>query len=155
VQRGGVGGTAAHDDRDVELVDELLEVERLGLARDVLGRHRGAADHEDVGPGVEDGLVVADGPLRRQPRGGRHPGGPDLLDPAPDQVFGDRLGIDLLQPPGGRVIVELGHLGQQRLGVGEPGPQALEVEHGQAAEAAYLHGRRGRDHAVHRRDHQR
>ena len=37
VQRGLVGRAAADDDRHVELVDELLEVERLGPAGDVLG----------------------------------------------------------------------------------------------------------------------
>ena len=122
---------------------------------DVLGRDRGAADHEDVGPGVEDGLVVADGPLRRQPCRRRHPGGPDLLDPPPDQVILDRLGIDLLQPPGGRVVIEVGDFGEQRLWVVEPGPETLEVEHGQAAEAANLDRGRGRDDAVHGRNHQR
>src|SRR5690606_38409172 len=45
------------DDGDVELVDELLEVQRLRTTRHVLGRDRGAADDEDVGARVDDRLV--------------------------------------------------------------------------------------------------
>src|ERR1035441_9267615 len=48
VQRRGVRGAAAHDHRHVELIDELLEVERLGLPGDVLGGNGGAADNEDI-----------------------------------------------------------------------------------------------------------
>ena len=63
-QRGGVGGTAAHDHRHVELVHELLQVERLRLPGHVLGGHRGAADHEDVHARVDDRLGVPHGLLR-------------------------------------------------------------------------------------------
>src|SRR5699024_12529502 len=38
VQGRGVGGRAADDDGHIEFVDELLEVERFGVRRDVLGR---------------------------------------------------------------------------------------------------------------------
>jgi hypothetical protein len=48
VQGRRIGGGTADDDRHVELVDEPLEVERLGPAADVLGRHGGAADDEQV-----------------------------------------------------------------------------------------------------------
>src|SRR5690606_11457039 len=67
VQRGRVGGAAADDDGDVEVVDELLEVERFGASGDVLGGHGGAADDEQVDAGVDDGLVELGGALRRQP----------------------------------------------------------------------------------------
>ena len=68
VQRRGVGGGAADDDRHVELVDELLEVQRLLVLRHVLGRHRGAADDEQVDAGVDDGLVELLGALRARAR---------------------------------------------------------------------------------------
>ena len=63
VQRGGVGRAAADHHGDVELVDELLQVQRLSPAGDVLRRHRGAADDEDVHARVHDGLGVARGAL--------------------------------------------------------------------------------------------
>ncbi len=136
VQRGGVRRAAADDHRHVQLVDELLQVERLGLTGHVLGRHRRAADHEDVDARVDDRLVVAHGPLRRQPGRGGDAGRADLLDPLADQLLLDRLGVDLLKPPGRRLVVQLGRLGEQRLRVIEPGPQALEVKRGQSAELA-------------------
>jgi hypothetical protein len=71
VQRRGVGGGAADDDGDVEVVDELLEVQRLGDARDVLGRHRGAADDEEVDAGGDDGLVELLRALRGEGSGDR------------------------------------------------------------------------------------
>jgi len=38
VQRGGVGGTATDDHRNIQLIDELLQIQRLGRAGDVLAR---------------------------------------------------------------------------------------------------------------------
>jgi len=64
VKGGGVGGGAADDDRHVEFVDELLEVERFLVLRDVFGRDRGAADDEQVDAGGDDGLVQFLGALR-------------------------------------------------------------------------------------------
>ena len=80
---------------------------------------------------------------------------PDLLDPAADEVFPDRLRVDLLQPPGRRRVVQLGRLGQQRLRVIEPGPQALQVQRREPAELADSDRGGGRDDAVHRRHDQR
>ena len=54
VQRRLVAGAAADDDRDVELADEALEVERLDRLGDVLGRHDRALDDEQVELGVDD-----------------------------------------------------------------------------------------------------
>ena len=54
VQRRLVRRATADDHGHVELVDELLEVQRLGLAGDVLGRHRGPADDEHVDARVDD-----------------------------------------------------------------------------------------------------
>ena len=67
----------------------------------------------------------------------------DLLDSAADQIFLDGFGVDLLQPPGGGRVVERRHLREQRPGILEPGPQALQVEYREPAELADL-DRRGR-----------
>ena len=106
-------------------------------------------------PGVHHRLVVPGGALRRERGGGDHPAPGHLLDPPADQLLLDRLGVDLLQPPGGGLLAELGHLRQQRLGVVEAGPQPLEVEHAEPAELADRDRGRGRDHAVHRAGDQR
>src|SRR5699024_4940376 len=95
VQGGGVGGAAAHDHRDVELVDETLEVQRFPAAGDVLGGDGGAADEEQVHSGVDDGLPVLLGALRGQRAGGRDPGVAQLLDPLADQLGAHRRGVQL------------------------------------------------------------
>jgi hypothetical protein len=69
-----IGRTAADDHGDVELVDELFEVERLGLRGDVLGGDRRAADDEHVDARVDDGLGVLLGALRRLRDGDGHAG---------------------------------------------------------------------------------
>ena len=114
VQRGLVGGAAADDDRDVELVDELLEVERLGLRGDVLGADRRAADHEHVDARVDDGLGELAGALRRQRAGDGDARVADLAEPLGDQLLLDRLGVHLLEPGGGLLAAQPGDLGQQR-----------------------------------------
>ena len=81
VQRRRVGGRTADDDRHVELVDELLEVQRLGAARDVLGRDGRAADDEQVDAGVDDGLPELLGALRGQGAGDGDAGVADLAQP--------------------------------------------------------------------------
>src|SRR6266540_5595393 len=48
VQGRLVGRTAPDDDRDVERRDEPLQVEGLTPGRDMLGRHHGSLDHQDV-----------------------------------------------------------------------------------------------------------
>ena len=90
VQGRRVGGGAADDHRHVELVDEALEVERLRAARDVLGRHGGATDDEQVDPGVDDGLPQLLGALRGEGTGDGDAGVADLAQP-----LGDQLGLDL------------------------------------------------------------
>ncbi len=136
VQGRRVGGAAAHDDRDVELVDELLEVQRLGRARDVLGRHGGAADHEDVHARVDDCLGELGGALRGERGGGDDARVAHLLEAPADQVRLDRRGVDLLETAGGGLLVQLRDLVEQRLRVLVPGPQAFEVQHAEAAELA-------------------
>ncbi len=156
VQGGLVGGAAAHDHRHVELVDELLQVQRLGLPRDVLGGHRGAADHEEVQPGLlDDGRELGAG-LRRQRAGHRHTGVPQLTQPGGDQLGLDRGGVQLLHAPGGgHLVVDAGQLLQQRGRVVVLRPQPFQVEHAQPAEPAEGdRGGRGH-HGIHRRRHDR
>ena len=128
VQRGGVRRAPADDDRHVELADELLEVERLDRLRHVLGRHDRALDHEDVELGFEHVLGVLLDALGRERRARDDAGVLDLTDAATDQLFLDRLGVDLLHPPGGLLVRELGDLLEQHVGVVVARPQALEVE---------------------------
>jgi hypothetical protein len=155
VQRRLVRGAAADDHRDVQLVDELLEVERLRPARDVLRRDRGAPDDEQVHPGVDDGLRELRRALRRQ-RGGRDDAGlTHLADALEDQLLPHRRGVDLLQAPVGLGLVQLPDLLEQRLRVVVPGPQPLKVEHAETAELADADRRLRGDHRVHRRGEER
>ena len=114
VQGGLVAGAPADDDRDLELADELLEVQRLGRLGDVLGRHDGALDDQEVGLGLEH----VGGEARRCAGGDRHAGGDagvlDLADALADQLGLDRLLVDLLHPLGGLLGVEVGDLLEQR-----------------------------------------
>ncbi len=142
VQRCLVRRAAADDDRHVELVDELLEVQRLRVAGHVLGRHRRAPDDEQVDTGVDHGLVELRRALRGQRGGRRHTCVADLADALPDEVVADRCGVHLLHPARDLLVRQLGELGEQRLGVVVPCPEALEVEYAEAAEAA--HRDRGR-----------
>ena len=119
--------------------------------RDVLGGDRRAADDEHVDAGVDDGLDVLLGALRRERAGDGDPGGAHLLEPLGDQLGLDRLGVDLLHPAGGLGAREPGDLLQQAGRVVVPRPEALEVEHAEAAHLAERDRGRRRHHRVHRR----
>ena len=95
------------------------------------------------------------GALRRDRRARHDAGGADLADALGDQLGLDRLGVDLLHAPGRLVGRQLGDLVEQRLGILVAGPEALEVEHADAAEPADLDRRRRADDAVHGRGHER
>ncbi|SIH95672.1 Uncharacterised protein [Mycobacteroides abscessus subsp. abscessus] len=136
MEGGCVRRGAADDDGDVEFVDELLEVERLGLRGDVLGRDGRAADDEDVDAGIDDGLVELLGPLRGQGTGHGDAGFADLLEAGGDEVGADRLRVELLHPGGRHVTGQLGDLREQGGGILIAGPQAFEVKDAEAAEPA-------------------
>src|SRR5262245_31218918 len=87
VQSSRIGGDTADHNRNIQLVDELLEVERLGLARYMLGRHGRAADDKQVDTGVDDGLPELLGPLWRQRSRGDDTRLAYLVDALDDQVF--------------------------------------------------------------------
>src|SRR5699024_4647633 len=89
---------------------------------------RGASTHQVQG-GVDDRPVVLGGVLRGQPCGRDQTGAADLLDPASDQLFLDRSGVDFLEALGGRLVLEFTDFLEQRLRVFVPGPEPLQVQH--------------------------
>ena len=155
VQGGGVGGRAADDDGDVELVDEALEVEGFGPGADMLGRDGRPADDEQVNTGVEHGAPVGLGVLRAERSGDGDACVAQFPEPLGDELRANRLGVDLLHPGRGVGRVELGDLVQEWLGVVVAGPEPLEVQDRQPAEATERDGGRRRHHRVHRRPHDR
>ena len=136
VQPGRVAGAAAEDHGDRDLAHELLEVEDVTLRGDVLGGDHRALDDEDVEPGLERDLVPLLDLLRGQRRRGDDAVGLDLLDPLGDQLRLDRLGVDLLHLARRVFAVERRDPLELRVRVLIAGPDALEVEHREAAEAA-------------------
>ncbi len=136
VQGRGVRGAAADDDRDVQLVDELLQVQRLVRTGHVLRGDRRTADDEDVHARVDDGLGELGRALRGERGGGDHARVAHLLDALPDQLLLDGSRVDLLETAGRGVHVEARDLVEQRLRVLVPRPEALEVQHAEAAELA-------------------
>ena len=72
---------------------------------DVFGAHGRAADHEEVGSGVDDGAVVLLGALRAERAGDRHSGGADLGEALLDELGLDRLRVQLLHATGGVSVV--------------------------------------------------
>jgi hypothetical protein len=88
--------------------------------------------------------------LGAQGAGRRHTSGTKLGNPLTDQLGLDRFGVDLLHPLGGRPRIGGGDdLLEQRLRVFVARPQALEIEHSEAAEPAQLDRRGRRHHRVH------
>ena len=144
-----VTGHATDDDGNVQLVDELLQVQRLVRGRKVLGRDGRTADDEQLNAGLHHGLVVLLSILRAQRTGNHHAGVANLFQACGNQLRLDRLGVNLLHAGGCGGGVRLGQLNdlvEQRLRVLVAGPQALEVQHTQTAQLAQGNsGRRGHD----------
>src|SRR5690606_15912698 len=149
VQGGGVGGTATDDDRNLAVGDDLLEVEWLLPRRDVLGRHDGSLDDQDVQSTLECHRRELLDPLGGEAGCGDDSGRLDLRHPLADQVGLDRLQVDLLHPSGGLVGLQLGDLGEVRFRILVASPQTLEIEDAQAAEATDLDGGGGAERSVH------
>ena len=144
-----VASHATDDDGNVQLVDELLQVQRLVRGRNVLSRDGRAADDEQLNACLHHGLVVLLGVLRAQGAGNNHTGVTDLFQACSNQFRLNRLGVNLLHAGscrGGICLGQLNNLVEQRLRVLVAGPQALEVQHAQAAQLAQCDGgRRGHD----------
>src|SRR5690625_7308453 len=77
-----------------QVVDESLEVQRLPVGGDVLGRDGGAADEEQVHARIDHGLPMVLGALRGQGPGGGHYGIALLADALADQLGLVRCGYD-------------------------------------------------------------
>ena len=144
-----VASHATNNDRNVELVDELLQVQRLVRGGNVLSRDGRTADDEQLNARLHYGLVVLLGVLRAQGACNDHAGVTDLFQACSNQFRLNRLGVNLLHAGGcggGVRLGQLNNLVQQRLRVLVTGPQALEVQHTQATQLAQCNGgRRGHD----------
>ena len=132
VEGGGVGTHAADDDGHVELVDEALEVEGFGRARDVLGGDRGPADDEEVNAGLDDCAPVPLGLPGAEAPGDHDAGGADLGQAGGNELGEDRGPVDLLEDPGGVLRVGFANAGEGLGGVLVAGPQAFEIQHANA-----------------------
>src|SRR5262249_34005113 len=73
----------------------------------------------------------------------------DLADALVDEVFLDRLAVDRLDDLGGLFLAGRHDALEDVLGVGVAGEHALEVQDGQAAQAAHLDRQARTHHAVH------
>ena len=87
-------------------LDESVEVERLVVARDVLGRDDRALDDEDVEAAGKRGLEVALAVLRGERGRGKHATVLDLPDALRDELGLDGLLVDLLHLEGRLFLVE-------------------------------------------------
>ena len=164
VQRGGVVGHAAGDDRHVQGADELLEVERLAALGDVLGGDDGALDDQQLGAGLDHVRGELTGVLRADAHGDGGAGGADLADALGEQVEVHRGGVQLLEHPvGGRGVHTLAlgllrggdHAVDRAVEVGLTAPQALGVDDAQAALAVHLDDELGPGQRVGRVRHHR
>ena len=79
-----VASNATNDDRNVELVDELLQVQRLVRGGNVLSRDGRAADDEQLNTRLHHGLVVLLGVLRAQGACNDHAGVTNLFQACSD-----------------------------------------------------------------------
>src|SRR4029079_5360771 len=150
MQARRVRGAAAEDDRDRDLAHELLEVEHVARGGDVLGGDDRALDDQDVQAGVQADLVVLLDALRSERGGGDDAVGLDLLDALDDQLFLDRLLVDVLHLTRGLLLGQGRDAGQDVFGVLVAGPDALEVQDRETAELADDARAVGRYDAVHR-----
>ena len=101
VQCRGVGRSAANDYRNIEFVNELLQVQRLGLLRDVLSRNVSAANNKYVDAGLDHGLIKLDGSLWRKCTGDGYASGTNLCDAITNELCLNRLRVNLLHARNG------------------------------------------------------
>ena len=135
VQGRRVRANAAHDNWNIQLVDEALEVKGLAARGHVLGGHRRTANDEQVDARVHDGAPVLLHALRRQLAGDDHPGLAQLLEARGDQRGLDRLGVHALEGRNRLLFTQVSDVFKDRRRVLVAGPQAVQIEHADTAEA--------------------
>ena len=153
LEAGLVGDHVADDERDGQVLLELTEIHRLVLGGDVAGRGHRGLDDEEVRARLLGDLGEALGPLRD---GGDDHGPAALLDlrhALVDQLFLDGLAVDALDDLGRLFEAGRGDPVEHLVRILVAREDALEVEHGEAAEPAHLDGQLRADHAVHGRGH--
>src|SRR5215208_376869 len=130
VERRRVARAAADYNRNVQGRHELHQVQRFDGPGDVLGGDHGSLDNEYVEAGLYGRPVVTLDPLGRE-RGRRYDAPVlYLLHPAEDELFFDRLGVDILHYPRGLVLGQARYLLEDGTRVLVPRLQSLEVEYG-------------------------
>ena len=149
-----VRADAADDDGDIQLVDETLEVEGLAARGDVLSGHRRAANDEQVDARIHDRAPVLLHALRRELAGDHHAGFAQLLEARGDQRRLNRLRVNALEARDRLLLAQVGDALKDRRRVLVAGPQAVQVEHADAAEATEGDRRLRAHHRVHRGRHQ-
>ena len=133
----------ADDHRQIERLDELLQVERLTRLRNVLGGHDRAPDDEDVELGGKHIAAELLHALRRERCRGDDAARLDLTDPLLDKLGLDRLGVDVLDDLGGVGCGRFRDPLVHGFWVRVPGPESFEVQDGEASELADLDRRLG------------
>ena len=108
-----------------------------------------ATDDEQVDSGIHDGLVKFFGALRAESTGNGHSSFANFREALRDELWLDRLRIQLLHTNSGLIGGKTTNLFENRLGVFVAGPEALEVEHSETAELAHRNSCCRRDHGVH------
>lgn len=146
-----VGGGPADDDRNVQVVDELLQIQGLVAGGDMFGRNRRSTYYEEIHTRIDHRGVELLGALRREGPGHRDPGLANLLQTAGDQLSLDRFPVGLLNDPGRLLRRGMGYPIQLGTRVLVSGPQSLQIEHAQSAQPSQGDGRLGAGHRVHGR----
>ena len=151
MQGRGVIGGAADDDGHIQIVDKLLQVQRLVILGDMLGGDDRATDDEQVDARFENGRVIVLRALRRQCARNGDAGVTNLMQTLDNELRLDRLGVDLLNTFGRAFSRQLGDFVKQRLRIVVAGPQTFEVEHAKSAHLAHGDGGGRAGHRIHRR----
>ena len=120
----------------------------------MLSGHRRATNDEQIDARVHNRAPVLLHALGRELTGDNHTGLAQLLEARGDQRGLDRLGVDALEGRDRLLLAEVSDVVQDRGGVLVAGPQAVQVEHADATEAAESDRGLRAHHRVHRGRHQ-
>lgn len=127
MQSRGIVGGATDDDGHIQIVDELLQVQRLVILGDMLGGNNRATDDEQVDARFEHGRIIVLRALRGQCARNGDAGIANLMQTLDNELRLDRLGVDLLNALGRAFGRQLGDFVEQRPRIVVAGPQAFDV----------------------------